>query len=135
MPPEVIELFSSDYREACLVLSDSPKASAALSRRCLQLLLREKLGVKPDKLYDEIEAVLSKVPSYLADALHEVRKLGNLAAHPAKNEHTGEIVEVEPGEAEWLLETLEGLFDFLFVQPARLAARKAALAAKLDKRP
>src|SRR5215470_4147914 len=32
LPPEVIEPFRSDYREACNVLADSPKASAALSR-------------------------------------------------------------------------------------------------------
>ena len=30
-----------DYEEAALVLSISPKASAALSRRCLQTILRE----------------------------------------------------------------------------------------------
>src|SRR4051812_47799701 len=32
--------FTDNYREACLTFSDSPKASAALSRRCLQYLLR-----------------------------------------------------------------------------------------------
>jgi len=32
------------------VLSDSEKASAALSRRCLEHLLREKAGVKQDDL-------------------------------------------------------------------------------------
>lgn len=35
-PPEVPAPFSTDYHEACLVLIDSPKASAALSRRCLR---------------------------------------------------------------------------------------------------
>ena len=38
---------------------------------------------------------------------------------------------VEPGEAEWTLDVLDGLFDFYYVQPAVLAARKAALNAKL----
>ena len=46
VPPEVPEEFASDYREACLVIADSPKASAALSRRCLQLILRKKLGAQ-----------------------------------------------------------------------------------------
>ena len=32
--------YADDYKESCLVLPDSPKASAALSRRCLQNLLR-----------------------------------------------------------------------------------------------
>ena len=31
----------------------------------------------------------------------------NFAAHPIKSMHTGEVIEVEPGEAEWLLDTLE----------------------------
>src|SRR5712664_676581 len=39
--PEVPVEFADDYREACLTLPDSAKASAALSRRCLQHLLRE----------------------------------------------------------------------------------------------
>ncbi len=37
---------------------------------------------------------------------------------------------MEPGEAEWNLDTLEGLFDFYYVQPAKTAARKAALNAQ-----
>src|SRR5262245_20092608 len=37
---------ASDYVEACLVLTDSPQASAALSRRCLQHLLRTKAKVE-----------------------------------------------------------------------------------------
>ena len=41
------------------------------------------------------------------------------------------MIEVEPGEAEWLLETLEGLFDFYFVQPARLENKRAEVDKKL----
>src|SRR2546426_11557618 len=41
LPNEVPEEYAADYREACNVLADSPKASAALSRRCLQRILRE----------------------------------------------------------------------------------------------
>ena len=35
LPKEVPDNFANDYKEACLILADSPKASAALSRRCL----------------------------------------------------------------------------------------------------
>jgi hypothetical protein len=49
-----------------------------------------------------------------------------------KTTNTGEIVEVEPQEAEWLLSLLEQLFDFYFVQPARAQARRDALNAKLQ---
>jgi hypothetical protein len=49
--------FAKDYLEASAVLTDSAKASAALGRRCLQHLLREKANVKPSDL-SEIQGVL-----------------------------------------------------------------------------
>jgi len=60
-----------------------------------------------------------------------VRLIGNFAAHPVKSQKSGEILDVEPGEAEWTLDVLEELFDFYFVQPAKLQAKRAALNAKL----
>ena len=42
-----------------------------------------------------------------------------------------EPLPVEPGEAEWNLETLEFLFDFFYVQPAKIKKRKEALNEKL----
>jgi hypothetical protein len=125
--------FSTDWKEACLVFTDSPKASAALSRRCLQQVLVEKAGVKKRDLYDQIQDVLDAkvLPSHLAEAIDSVRAVGNFAAHPIKSQSSGAVVEVEPGEAEWNLDTLEGLFDFFFVQPERLRRKRAALEAKL----
>ena len=59
VPAEVPEEFAADYREACLVLADSPKASAALSRRCLQHILQEKSGAKTqNNLAKTIEEVI-----------------------------------------------------------------------------
>src|ERR1051326_3596916 len=132
-PPEVPQNVADDYTEACLVLQDSPKASAALSRTCLQTLLREAAKVKPSDLFHEIQQVLDSgaLPSYLADAVDAIRNIGNFAAHPIKSKVTGEILPVEAGAAEWNLDTLELLFDFYYVQPALLAAKKAALNAKL----
>ena len=123
--------FTADYHEACLVLADSPKASAALSRRCLQHLLREKARVKRGDLSKEIDEAMPNLPSHLAEAIDAVRNVGNFAAHPNKSTSTGEVVNVEPGEAEWLLDTLEGLFDYYFAQPAILQAKRDALNAKL----
>jgi hypothetical protein len=86
----------------------SAKSSAALSRRCLQNLLREKAGVKHQDLAKEIQEVLDSrvLPSHLADAIDAIRNIGNFAAHPMKSQHTGEMVSVEPGEAEWTLDVL-----------------------------
>jgi hypothetical protein len=125
--------FAEDYREACLTLADSPKASAALSRRCLQHLLREHAKVKSGNLAEEIQQVLDakNLPSYLAESFDAVRNIGNFAAHPMKSTASGEIIAVEAGEAEWNLEVLESLFDFYFTQPALLKKKRDALNAKL----
>lgn len=133
LPVEVTEEFAKDYREASLIIVDSPNASAALGRRCLQHLLREKAGVKKSTLDNEIQQVLDakSLPSHLSEALDSIRVLGNFAAHPIKSTNSGEIIDVEPGEAEWLLDTLEGLFDFYFVQPAILQRKRDALNQKL----
>ena len=60
-----------------------------------------------------------------------MRNIGNFATHPLKNTNSGEIIDVEPEEAEWNLEVLESLFDFYYVQPAISEARKTKLNEKL----
>jgi hypothetical protein len=129
VPPKI----AGDYKEACTVLADSANASAALSRRCLQAILKEHLGAKTKDLFDQIDEVIApgKVPTHIAEGLHAVRNIGNFAAHPMKSTTTGTIVDVEPGEAEWNLDVIEMLFDFCFVQPALAAKRKAELNEKL----
>lgn len=133
-PAEVPKELADDYTEACLVLTDSAKASAALSRRCLQHLLREAATVKHGDLFEEIQQVLDsgKLPTHIAESIDAVRNIGNFAAHPVKGKSTGEIVPVEPGEAEWNLDVLEALFDFYFVQPALLKKKRDALNKKLQ---
>jgi hypothetical protein len=128
---DVPEEFAADYREACLVLSDSPKASAALGRRCLQHILREKAGINKRNLADQIDEVIPSLPTHMQGMIDAVRVIGNFAAHPMKSTNTGEVLDVEPGEAEWLLDTLEALFDFYFVKPAEIARKRAAINSKL----
>jgi hypothetical protein len=131
---EVPDRYKKDFREACSVLQVSPKASAALSRRILQDILIETFQIKHRSLDKQIEEFINMkdVPSYLATAIDAVRNIGNFAAHPLKNTNTGEIVEVESGEAEWQLDVLEVLFDFAFIQPIRLEQKKSALNQKLQ---
>lgn len=130
---EVPKPLAEYYSEASMVLPDSPKASAALSRRRLQNLLRDYVKIEPSDLSREIQQLLDlkTLPSYISEAIDSVRNVGNFAAHPIKSTSTGEIVEVESSEAEWLLDTLESLFDFYFVQPAKLSQKRAELNAKL----
>jgi Domain of unknown function (DUF4145) len=133
VPVEVTDPYAQEFKEATAVLSLSPKASAALSRRCLQTILREKGHTKKKDLFDQIEEIVTsgKLPSHIEEGLHAVRNIGNFAAHPMKSTNTGEIMDIEPGEAEWNLDVIESLFDFYFVQPALAAKRKAELNKKL----
>lgn len=133
-PSEVPDAIAKDYREACLVLRYSPQASAALSRRCLQHILSDAGQTKARDLVKQIEEVveLGRLPSHVTESLDAVRILGNMAAHPTKSKHTGEIVPVEPGEAEWNLDVIESLFDYYYVQPAALQKKREALNAKLQ---
>ena len=96
-------------------------------------MLRDRAGSKASNLDNEIQQILDlkALPTHLADALDAVRVIGNFAAHPIKSKSSGEVVDVETGEAEWLLDTLEGLFDFYFVQPAQLQKKKDAINKKL----
>jgi len=125
--------FYDDYFEAFKVISISPKASAAINRRLLQKILHEKYKIKKRNLSDEIIEFISieGIPSHITDAIDAIRQIGNFASHPIKDMNTGEIVDIEQGEAEWLLEVIEALFDFSFIQPKKLEIRRNELNRKL----
>lgn len=130
VPSEVPSHIAEDYREAASVLSLSPKASAALSRRCLQTVLRENGHAQRD-LVKQIDSAIPTLPSYIASNVDAIRNVGNFAAHPQKSTVTGEVLDVEPGEAEWNLDVLDALFDFYYVQPAEAVKKRAALNQRL----
>ena len=133
-PSEVPAGIAADFNEACLVFADSPKASAALSRRCLEQLLHERNVSTKDNLSEAIDdALATHLPAHIKENLDAVRNVGNFAAHPQKSVSSGEILDVELSEAEWNLEVLESLFDYYYVQPAKSAKRREALDEKLAK--
>lgn len=122
--PDIAE----DFAQAAAILDLSPKASAAMSRRCLQNVIRRKAGITRHTLFAEVEALLARndLPTLLAEHVDYLRQLGNAAAHPLQNEVTGEIVDVDVDAARWSLDLLEELFDHFYVKPARgIAARRA----------
>lgn len=131
-PAEVPEKIKEDYVEACLVLSDSAKASAALSRRCLQHILRDHANVKPGTLGEEVTEVINRdddLPPDIVRVIRAPQELGNIAAHPMRDD-VGKIVDVEPWEAEWMLEILEMLFNHYFVRRAETERRMNAIHSK-----
>jgi len=126
-------IYSQDLLEAGLIINISPKASAALSRRCLQNFIRAEFGIIEKTLFTEIDLLINKsvFPSYINDTLHAIREIGNFAAHPLKDTSTGEVVDVEPGEAEWIFSLLISMLELHFVQGSLHRQRMDALNTKL----
>ncbi len=131
VPPEVPQAIREDYEEAARVLPFSTKASAALSRRCLQHVLKDAAKTKSDWLAQQINEVQSNLPTDIGQNLDYVRTIGKFAAHPEKDKATGEIIDVEPGEAEWNLDVLDALFDHYYTRPAREKKKREEFDKKL----
>lgn len=136
VPTEVPAEIASDYNEAASVLALSPKASAALARRCLQSVLRG-AGYPQKDLAVQINAALAEadarkaMPTGLHTILDAVRNFGNFAAHRITDQTTLQVIDVEPHEAEFCLDILDAAFDHYYVRPAEAVRMKAALNAKL----
>jgi hypothetical protein len=131
-PSYIPQQLLTDYREACLICDKSPKASATLSRRCLQGMMRDFWGVKKARLIDEIEAIKDRVDHTTWDAIDSLRRLGNIGAHMEQDINL--IVDVDPDEAGLLIDLLETLFAEWYVakheREERMSRIKLAAAAK-----
>ena len=125
--------YAQDFIEANETLYISPRASATLSRGCLQLLLREKAQITKKNLNEQIQELLSSntLPSYIAESVDAVRKIGNFAAHPEKSISTNKILPVEEEEAEWVLEVVYSLLDHYFIKPYEVSKKKDLFNKKL----
>ena len=112
------------FQEAEQVLPISPRASATLSRYLLQMVLHESLGIKKKDLEKELDELQNRqgIPSTLVTVLQIMRKVANFGAHTKKSANSAEIVDVEPSEAEVMLDLLLELFDYVFVKPAQKEA-------------
>lgn len=138
--PEFIPLaLREDYLEACRIRDLSPKASATLSRRCLQGMIRDFCGVKKANLFEEINELRdlvgadnapSGVSAESVEAIDHVRSVGNIGAHMEKD--INNIVPVDPEEAQILIELIESLFDEWYVAREKRTSRFAAVKAIAD---
>lgn len=111
-----------DYYEACRIVDLSPKAAATLVRRCLQGMIRDFCGISKATLNAEITALKSTMdsgngPSGVSaesvEAIDHIRSVGNIGAHMEKD--ISVIVNVDPGEAQALIDVVELLFDEWYV--------------------
>ena len=112
-PEYIPKQLRDDYLEACLISNQSPKASATLSRRCLQGIIRDFWGVKERSLFLEIAALEDKVDSVTWEAIDSVRKVGNIGAHMEKDVNV--IINVDSEEADLLIWLIETLFEEWYI--------------------
>ena len=113
-PDYISKAIREDYEEAHAILNLSPKASATLSRRCLQGMIRDFWKISKGRLVDEIEALKELVDPSTKSVLDALRKLGNIGAHPEKDVNL--IVDIEPNEALKLLKFIELLMQKWYVE-------------------
>ena len=138
IPPSPAKVFPSyvpqpirdDYEEACKIRDLSPKASATLSRRCLQGMIRDFWGIKEKRLIDEIEALKGKIEGDTWDAIDAIRKVGNIGAHMEKDINV--IIDVEPEEAQLLIELIEMLIREWYINRHQRQERLKAIVAVKD---
>ncbi|MCX5632254.1 MAG: DUF4145 domain-containing protein [Phycisphaerae bacterium] len=109
IPAAILE----DYKEACLIRDLSPKASATLSRRCLQGIIRDFYKITKSRLVDEIEALKGKIDPLVWNAIDAVRNIGNIGAHMEKDINL--IIDVEPQEASALIGLIEMLLKDWYI--------------------
>ncbi len=140
-PDYVPKPVRDDYVEACLIKDLSPKASATLSRRCLQGMIRNFWGVSKGRLVDEIDAIKDKTDTLTWDAIDAVRKIGNIGAHMEKDINV--ILDVDPDEAQLLIGLIELLVKDWYIakhdreEPLKniVAVSQAKAAAKTGPKP
>ena len=112
-PDYIPEQIRQDYEEAYKIVKLSPKASATLSRRCLQGMIHDFWGVKEKNLNAEITALKDKVRPEEWKVMDSLRKLGNIGAHMEKDINL--IVDIDSEEAEKLLKLIERLIEEWYV--------------------
>ena len=113
-PDYIPQAIRSDYEEACSIVNLSPKASATLSRRCLQGMIRDFFQVSKANLFEEINAIKDKIPTEQWAVLDGLRRIGNIGAHMERDINL--IVDIEPGEAQKLIKLIELLLQQLYIE-------------------
>lgn len=128
-PSYIPKAILSDYKEAALIKDLSPKASATLSRRCLQGMIRDFWKVKEKNLFEEIKAIEEKVDTDTWHAIDAIRSIGNIGAHMEKDIDI--IIDVDGDEAALLINLIETLLNDWYVEreSRRLRSQKIIAAA------
>ena len=118
IPKPIVE----NYNQACRIRNLSANASATMSRRCLQGMIRDFCEISKYTLAQEIDTLRKRVDKGEGpkgvnhdsmDAIDHVRHIGAIGAHMEKD--IDFILDVEPDEAQTLINLIELLFEEWYV--------------------
>lgn len=113
-PDHIPQAIRNDYEEACKIVNLSPRASATLSRRCLQGMIRDFWEISGKRsLAQEIKAIEDKVTPQIKVVLDSVRELGNIGAHMEQDVNL--IVDIDANEATQLIKLIELLLKNWYI--------------------
>ncbi len=87
-----------------------------------------KIDTKSDRLWDEMKAIKDELDQETWESIVAVKDIGNIGAHMEKTD-VNVIVDVEPREAQLLIELIESLFDDWYVDRENRRKRHADLKA------
>jgi hypothetical protein len=108
--------------------------SAVLARRIVGDLLKDYAGKANFSLTARIRGFIAdgKHPAALTDNLDHLREIADFGAHTMEAEEETEsgemevvIIDADRDDAEWTLDLVDRLFDYLIVTPQRDEAMKA----------
>ena len=102
-----------DYEEAYSIVDLSPKASATLSRRCLQGMIHDFHNIHAKNLNAEITQLKDTISTVEWQVLDGLRKIGNIGAHMEHDINI--IVDIDPNEAKQLLSVIEFFIEKWYV--------------------
>lgn len=112
-PEYIPQQIRDDYREACLIIDNSPKAAATLLRRCLQGMIHDFWNVHEKNLNAEITTLKSKVSSSQWKAIDGLRSIGNIGAHMEQDVNV--VIDIEIPEAQKLKRLIETLLEKWYI--------------------
>ncbi len=130
---DVPEELAGQYLTAVQILPYSEEASAAISRRLLHRVLASQADVGYGGLADQVRRALASpaMPPYLKEALGTLVRIAGLEPDSVKSYRPDALIPIADGEAEWLLDVVQHLVDFYYVQPARLRRKRYAIEERL----
>jgi len=129
------EAVAKCFDEACAVIEFSPAASAIMSRKCLEILLKFQ-GFNERSLKRNLTSASKNGEDIYSFTLfvefsRTIQFIGNLAAHPLRSIKEKIFLDIEYEDAEWCLILIRHLIYHYYEMPAEFEQRKMSLTGRL----